>query len=147
MASVTVTEAAKLANTSRKTIYAHIKRGKLTSRLDKDKVRKIDTSELVRVYDIKVKGNTRVTPEVTPKVTEGDVTGNTQGNTINLTPKQLQDIIKGAVAEALKEVMPILIEYKKEAKSNQDVKPTSSHVIEPEKRTGGYLDDLTFGIK
>ena len=110
MASVTITEASKLAKVSRKTIYAHIKKGKVTSRLDKNGARKIDTSELMRVYEVTLPSNSKVTPRVTSEVTQGDVTG----NTITLTPEQLQNIIKTAVAEALKEVVPLLLENKKE---------------------------------
>ena len=110
MALVTISEASRLTGKARKTLYTHIKKGKVSSRLDKDGVRKIDTSELARIYDLKVKGNNKVTPQVTSEVTTGNVTG----NTITLTPEQLQVIIKNAVAEAIKEVVPVLLEYKPE---------------------------------
>lgn len=136
MASVTVTQAAKLANTSRKTIYAHINKGKLSSRLDKNNARQIDTAELVRVYNVTLEGNSRVTGKVTPEVTQGDVTG----NTINLTPEQLQEIIKNAVAEAIKEVMPLLLEHKEV----QNIRTAKKVHVEPSAPLTNYLDDISF---
>ena len=47
MALVTISEASRLTGKARKTIYAHIKSGKVKSKLGKDDLRKIDTSELV----------------------------------------------------------------------------------------------------
>lgn len=50
MASHTVTEAAKLAGVTRRTIYRHITAGKLSATVTKDGHTQIDTSELLRVY-------------------------------------------------------------------------------------------------
>jgi hypothetical protein len=146
MARVTITEAAKLASTSRKTIYAHIKKGKLTSSLDKDGVRKIDTSELVRVYDVTLPSNSKVTPKVTDKVTSGNVTG----NTINLTSEQLELIIEKAVEKALLKVVPVLLEHKEPVRNtdtdtNIRTKKSTPVDTEPKKPAiNDYLDDMSF---
>jgi len=50
MALVSVIEASKLVNKSIKTIYRHIDNGKLSSVLDDNDNKAIDTSELIRVY-------------------------------------------------------------------------------------------------
>ena len=141
MALVTISEASRLTGKARKTIYAHIQSGKVSSRLGKDKVRKIDTSELVRVYDLKAVGNNNVTGDVTPNVTTGNVTG----NTINLTPEQLSIIIKNAVAEAIKEVMPLLLENKP-VENIRTMKTATPKNTPPS--LNNYLDDIpTFGKK
>lgn len=143
MALVTISEASRLTGKARKTLYAHIKSGKVSSRLGKDKVRRIDTSELARVYDLSLKGKSKVTTGVTSEVTTGNVTG----NTITLTPEQLQVIIKNAVAEAIKEVVPLLLE-------NKQAEQEPEQVIAPEQVTAtvttgsNYLDDIpTFASK
>lgn len=139
MALVTISEASRLTGKARKTLYAHIKSGKVSSRLDKDKVRKIDTSELVRVYDLKPVGNSKVTPDVTPQVTTSNVTG----NTITLTPEQLHAIVKNAVAEAIKEVVPLLLENKKTIKpAKQETKKAAT----PKATTplNDYTDNMSF---
>lgn len=139
MALVTISEASRLTGKARKTLYAHIKSGKITAKLDKDSVRKIDTSELVRCYDLKIKGNNKVTTDVTPQVTPGNVTS----NTITLTPEQLHTIVKNAVAEAIKEVVPLLLENK------NTIKPTKREIkkaVTPKATTplNDYTDDLSF---
>ena len=141
MALVTISEASRLTGKARKTIYAHIKSGKITAKLDKDSVRKIDTSELVRCYDLKIKGNNKVTTDVTPQVTPGNATS----NTITLTPEQLHIIIKNAVAEAIKEVVPLLLEDK----STVTVEPAKQEIkkaVTPKATTplNDYTDDLSF---
>lgn len=147
MALVTISEASRLTGKARKTLYAHIKSGKVTSSLDKDNVRKIDTSELVRVYDITIKGNNKVTPEVTSEVTQGNVTG----NTINLTHEELKEIIKSAVAEAIKEVVPLLLEHKQpDIKERENIRTTKNGLrgYKPKSPTiDSYLDDMTFVSK
>lgn len=50
MASHTVTEAAKLAGVTRRTIYRHIKAGKLSASVTSGDNTLIETSELLRVY-------------------------------------------------------------------------------------------------
>jgi len=148
MASVTISEASKLTGKARKTIYAHIKNGKVTSRVGKDKVRRIDTQELVRVYDFKIEGNTKVTPNVTPEVT----TGNTEGNTINITSEQLELIVQTAVEKALLKVMPLLIEDKTigansdymngrtYTKNKDDYKQPKRDLTS----SSGYMDNMSF---
>jgi len=101
MASVTVTEAAKLTGVTRKTLYAHIKNGKLS----KSAGSKLDTSELLRVYGAFVD---RVTPKLSPKETPSDTM-------VTLTKDQLETIIKEAVKAALIEAMPLLLEHREAA--------------------------------
>jgi excisionase family DNA binding protein len=50
MASHSVTEAAKLAGVTRRTIYRHIKAGKLSASVTGGDNTVIETSELLRVY-------------------------------------------------------------------------------------------------
>ncbi len=141
MALVTISEAARLTGKARKTLYAHIKSGKVSSRLGKDKVRRIDTSELARVYDLSLKGNSKVTTGVTSEVTTGNVTG----NTITLTPEQLQVIIKNAVAEAIKEVVPLLLENKQPEQVTTPVTKVTTPVTKvttPVATGSNYLDDI-----
>ena len=137
MALVTISEAARLTGKARKTLYAHIKSGKVSSRLGKDKVRRIDTSELARVYDLSLKGNSKVTTGVTSEVTTGNVTG----NTITLTPEQLQVIIKNAVAEAIKEVVPLLLENKQPEQVPEQA-ATPDNLTKPVITGSNYLDDI-----
>lgn len=138
MALVTISEASRLTGKARKTLYAHIKSGKVSSRLGKDKVRKIDTSELARVYDLSLKGNSKVTTGVTSEVTTGNVTG----NTITLTPEQLQVIIKNAVAEAIKEVVPLLLENKQAGQVTKKVTAPVTEVTPTVTTGSSYLDDI-----
>ena len=140
MALVTISEASRLTGKARKTLYAHIKSGKVSSRLGKDKVRRIDTSELARVYDLSLKGNSKVTTGVTSEVTTGNVTS----NTITLTPEQLQVIIKNAVAEAIKEVVPLLLENKQAEQVTPSVEVTTpvTEVTTTVTTGSNYLDDI-----
>jgi excisionase family DNA binding protein len=52
MARHTVSEAAKLAGVTRRTIYRHIKAGKLSATVTDGDSAVIDTSELLRVYGV-----------------------------------------------------------------------------------------------
>jgi len=52
MASHSVTEAAKLAGVTRRTIYRHIKAGKLSASATGSDNTTIETSELLRVYGV-----------------------------------------------------------------------------------------------
>ena len=52
MASHSVTEAAKLAGVTRRTIYRHIKAGKLSASVTSSDNTVIETSELLRVYGV-----------------------------------------------------------------------------------------------
>ena len=52
MASHSVTEAAKLAGVTRRTIYRHIKAGKLSASVTDGDNTVIETSELLRVYGV-----------------------------------------------------------------------------------------------
>ncbi len=52
MASHSVTEAAKLAGVTRRTIYRHIKAGRLSASVTSSDNTVIETSELLRVYGV-----------------------------------------------------------------------------------------------
>ena len=55
MALVTISEASSLTGKGIKTIYRHIDTGKLSSTLDENNKKQVDTAELVRVYgEIKI---------------------------------------------------------------------------------------------
>ena len=53
MTQITILEASRLSGKSVKTIYRHIKEGKVSAILNQDNVKVIDLSELSRVYDLK----------------------------------------------------------------------------------------------
>jgi hypothetical protein len=74
MALVTITEAAILTGKARKTLYAHLKKGKLLCRIQEDGSKQIDTIELIRTYGALKKKLTLLTPETPPKVTPSNVT-------------------------------------------------------------------------
>lgn len=74
MALVTITEASKLTGKARKTLYAHIKQGKVSYRVQLDGSKQIDTSELIRVYGELKQEVTQVTPPLVTEVTPGNVT-------------------------------------------------------------------------
>jgi len=105
VATIGVTEAAKMVGLSRKTLYKHISKGKLSRAAGG----LIDTSELLRVYGAFVSG---VTPDKTKKVTQGDKVKTLGDRTISMTTDELQMIIKEAVKAALLEAMPLLLENK-----------------------------------
>ena len=105
MATIGVTEAAKMVGLSRKTLYKHISKGKLSRAAGG----LIDTSELLRVYGAFDSG---VTPDKTKKVTQGDKVKTLGDRTISMTTDELQMIIKEAVKAALLEAMPLLLENK-----------------------------------
>lgn len=52
MSIVSISEAARLVNKSRKTVYKHIQQGKLSTVTTVDGLKGLDTSELIRVYGI-----------------------------------------------------------------------------------------------
>ena len=83
MALVTITEASKLTGKSRKTIYSHLKKGKLSSSLQADGTKQIDTSELIRVYGEIKQFVTEVTPSSVTNDTPGNVTFNGVGELIS----------------------------------------------------------------
>ena len=101
---------------SRKTLYKHISKGKLSRAAGG----LIDTSELLRVYGAFVSG---VTPDKTKKVTQGDKVKALGNRTISMTADELQMIIKEAVKAALLEAMPLLLE-------NKEAKPVEPLVVD-----------------
>jgi len=52
MTIVSISEAARLANKCRQTIYKHIRQGKLSTSICVDGSKGLDTSELIRVYGV-----------------------------------------------------------------------------------------------
>ncbi len=141
MAIHNVTDSALLVKKSRKTIQRYIANGKLTVTRDHLGNPQIDTAELIRVFgklsQVSHKKIAKKSHNVAPTLSQ-------QNNTITLTPEQLQVIIKNAVAEAIKEVAPLLLENKQA----EQVTPTTE-VITPVTEvtttvtTGSnYLDDI-----
>jgi len=62
MSIVSISEASRLVNKSRKTIYKHIQQGKLSTITTVDDFKGVDTSELIRVYGIlKIQKETPIT--------------------------------------------------------------------------------------
>ena len=110
MPSVTVTQASKLTGVTRKTIYLHIKKGKLSRAAGG----LLDITELLRCYGPFVE---QVTPRVLPKETPSDTM-------VTLSEKQLSLIIKDAVKAALLEAMPLLLENK----NNEVADTTGDHL-------------------
>ena len=70
MALVTITKASHLAGLTRQSIYRHIKQGKVSAITQNDGTRKIDTSELIRVYG-EIKDVTVTTSKAPKTVTIG----------------------------------------------------------------------------
>ncbi len=145
MAIHNVTDSALLVKKSRKTIQRYIANGKLTVTRDHLGNPQIDTAELIRVFgklsQVSQKKILKKSHNVAPTLSQ-------QNNTITLTPEQLQVIIKNAVAEAIKEVAPLLLENKQPEQEPEQVTPTTE-VITPVTEvtttvtTGSnYLDDI-----
>ncbi|MCP3698185.1 MAG: hypothetical protein GY920_06480 [Aliivibrio sp.] len=145
MAIHNVTDSALLVKKSRKTIQRYIANGKLTVTRDHLGNPQIDTAELIRVFgklsQVSHKKIAKKSHNVAPTLSQ-------QNNTITLTPEQLQVIIKNAVAEAIKEVAPLLLENKQPEQEPEQVTPTTE-VITPVTEvtttvtTGSnYLDDI-----
>ena len=83
----TITEAAKLVGKDRKTLYRHIKQGRLSCGIESDGVRYVDTSELMRVYGALVQAETPVRQGETPEMPQGE------------TPRETVSLLAELVAE------------------------------------------------
>lgn len=79
MALVSVTEAARLTGKNRATIHRYIKQGKLSQTSDATNGKKVDTSELIRVF-----GSLTATPATLP---QGDATPKTDQSVALLQQK------------------------------------------------------------
>lgn len=118
MKPVTITEASKLTGKARKTLYAHIKQGRLSCRVARDGTRLIDVAELIRVYG-------ELKAEVTPGVTKSNAEV-TPGNTPQVTP-EIADLIAEKVAQAIKPLIEKIedltnrLEYKPDTRKEQPV--------------------------
>lgn len=110
MAIHNVTDSALLVKKSRKTIQRYIANGKLTVTRDQLGHPQIDTVELIRVFGALSQVSQR---KVSKKSLHVASELSQKKDTITLTTDQLSMIIKNAVAEAIKEVVPLLIEHKK----------------------------------
>jgi len=53
MGKLNISQASKLAGVTRKTLYSHIKQGRISVEIDKDGNKVIDTAEILRVYTSK----------------------------------------------------------------------------------------------
>jgi len=132
MAIHNVTDSALLVKKSRKTIQRYIANGKLTVTRDPLGHPQIDTTELIRVFgalsQVSQKKVSRKSQNVTSDLSQ-------QNNTITLTTDQLTMIIKNAVAEAIKEVVPLLIEHKQPAPIPEPITPAAPVEYKPRKVT------------
>ena len=122
MAIHNVTDSALLVKKSRKTIQRYIANGKLTVTRDKLGNPHIDTTELIRVFGALSQVSQKKVSRKSQNVA-GDLSQ--QNDTITLTTDQLSLIIKNAVAEEIKEVVPLLIEHKKPVAIPEPITPTS----------------------
>ena len=94
-----LTQAAKAAGVTRRTLYNHINQGKVTASRDEKNNPVIDVSELIRVY-----GNVNVPVKKIPTVSHRK---NTQ---VNVTPDELETI-RAELAE-LKHSITLMLEDK-----------------------------------
>ena len=161
MALVTITEASKLTQKNRTTLYRYIKEGKLSKTTDDKGKDKLDTSELLRVF-----GSLHATNNTTLHNIEKqhDATQNNVAQTTELQQKiqQLEQQLlnkdellkaKDDHISSLKQAL-MLLEYKKEEKeqptpikeeltqppeaeqvthSTAETEPTVEEIAEPEK--------------
>ena len=136
MASVTLKKACELTGKSKRTIQRYMASGKLSYNINRNGHKAVDTSELMRVFgDLSLPSAPDVTRQSAPV------------EMISLTPDQLTNIIKTAVSEALREVVPLLLENKRgkvveavvkeeEVKHGKD---TDNDAI-----NSSYYDDMSF---
>lgn len=80
MALLDITTAAKIAGVSRQTIYRKMLDGSLSWETDKQGKRRIETSELMRLFDLKI----------SPDEILCDVTSDTEYDTVRKAPETLE---------------------------------------------------------
>ena len=122
MAIHNVTDSALLVNKSRKTIQRYIANRKLTVTRDQLGNPQIDTTELIRVFGALSQVSQK---KIIKKSQDVARDKSQQDNTITLTTDQLSLLIKNAVADAIKEVIPLLIEYKQPLPVPESITPVS----------------------
>lgn len=89
MAVHTVTEAAKLAGVTRRTIYRYIKQGKLSTVVTGSESTQIDTSELLRVFG-------SLSQQEAPKVSTGSLVEEPEYVTrLMAEMSQIRDLVQG----------------------------------------------------
>lgn len=147
MALVTITEASKLTDKARKTLYAHINKGKLSCATQEDGSKLIDTAELIRVYgDIKQEV-TEVTPQSLPEVTPSNVTFSDEQMAV------MSNVIAEAVSKAVEPLkdeitkLTNILEHKPlaEVTTSNTVDVTKSEppkFLKPKPAPKNYLDDI-----
>ena len=110
MAIVSISEASRLTGKTRATIHRHINTGKLSKVKDDTGTKGIDTSELIRVYDIKINTANTCTNDV--KIAQHDTdelnTLKTRLVVLESENNQLKDHI-GSLRQAM-----LLLEHRKE---------------------------------
>ena len=136
MALVSISEAARLAGKSRKTIHTYVTLGKVTKVTDAQGRPKIDTSELIRVFgEISVTGEKQksqcnVTQEVTPSSVTPTVSEYHQVDVLKKEVEMLRELLaeKDKRNDDLKQAL-LLIESKlpktTEPKPEPQHEPTS----------------------
>jgi len=102
MALVTITKASHLAGLTRQSIYRHIKQGKVSAITQNDGTKKIDTSELLRVYgEIKDFNDDNVTMVTGNKVSKA-VTSDVNIELFEYKIEQLEKQLKASEAREQK---------------------------------------------
>ncbi|WP_232918419.1 entry exclusion protein 1 [Pseudomonas syringae] len=120
MAWHTIQEAQKLTGKSRRTLYRDMAEGRLSWQPEGEKARRLETSELIRVY-----GELRpLAQPVTEKMAHGDTASGTENSTLILAELKA---LREEVAE-LRQAMR-LIEYKPEMTQPDTVE--SATLIKP----------------
>ena len=120
----TVSQAAELVGKDRRTVYRHIKAGRLSCGFDEDGHQFIDTSELIRVYGAVTLPETPMSQPVTPKMSHGE-TANVTALIADLV-KQIEGLT-GQLAAIQKELAERpRIEHKPESKPAVDSVPAKS---------------------
>lgn len=116
MSCHTVTESAKLADVSRRTIQRYIRSGKLSARIDEHGNPKVDTSELLRVFP-----NLSHPPEKILSQSVAPI----------VTPPNIEQLLQEIKQELLKEIQSLRDEVKelKRIEYKPETAPEQKQVI------------------
>ena len=126
MTNVTLKKASELTGKSKRTIQRYTAIGRLSYTTNKQGFKVVDIAELIRVFG-------ELSHPVTPKVRPSVIRQNS--DKITLTSEQLKAIVKEAVSEAIKEVMPLLLEQKEQPpapKHKKEIKPKKPKLSDTE---------------
>ncbi len=139
MALVTISEASSLTGKSIKTIYRHIDTGKLSSTLDENNRKQVDTAELIRVYgEIKVAGTPPLTKNDNIKMSQHENKREEEGKERELEINHENNILKERIGhletilaekqshiDSLKQAMFLLENKSKNDSENEKQRPSN----------------------